>query len=274
MILLVILAGCAHLMFQEAPVHFLDASEKLRVIAEEPTDSEKDGITLRFKPPLPGEEKFREENEIYTSIHKGKGRLLQFQMEHKQIYRPSALGDSFTQRTETVFLGERGEITTELELNDRGEILKFLEGYHQSPIGKFRIIHWTRSPLFPDKKVTRGESWNYEETMEVRLDSFWVKDVESEPFQIKAVSSLEGFALVGDVRCAVIRTLVHEIRKEHLKVLFKHIYLEMDTQIEEILYFDYVKGDVVAKVTRTSSYSESKGLAADFGQSQSIYYRI
>ncbi len=266
--------GCAGLMFQTADVAFEDASARLSIISVQPNEKEKAGLELRMLAPPGGVSKFKEDDTLFASIKDDKGKRLQFTMEQAETYTPGSSKDSLHVLSETTITGQKGSLLEEKEISARGEILRFIRGFHHSSIGKFRITNWTRTPIFPEGPVKTGDQWNYEEALEARVDAWWLKEINPEPYRMKAESTLEGFARVRDTRCAVIKTRTSQTKHEHFKILFKEIIFDIQTRIEETSYFDYAAGTVVARITRNFSHTTGSNMPLDdTGQSQSILVR-
>ena len=160
-------------------------------------------------------------------------------------------------------------------MTPHGEIVKFISGSHSSSIGAFEIDKWSRTPLFPSHNVCVGETWTYKEELAVKLKSFWIKEIDPEPYHIHATSVLVGFAKVGMVRCAVIETEATEKKREQLKVLFKKIDFMIESKIKMKTYFDYKTGTVIATITSTESRTEGKNVNfTDTGKSQSVSWLV
>jgi hypothetical protein len=274
LLFLPLVAGCAGLNLQSTDVVFDAPSKMLAVFPSAPTDTEAEGIVLRFSPDPSGEAEFRSESVIYSDIKNDKGLRLKFTADRIETYRVGSRKDSFILDSETAWKGQSGKLREEFEQTRRGEILRFIGGSHRSKIGKFDITNWVRSPVFPDHAVTVGDAWSYEETMDVRMRSVWVREIDPHPYRIRVESVLEGFADVRGVRCAVIRSHTHQVKREHFKMLFKEMIFDIHTQMDDIHYFDYAGGITAGRVTRTRSYTEgiNIGMNRD-GQSQSVTVR-
>ncbi len=271
---LLILSSCAGLSMKPAEVVFDDPSRWLMVLPSEPTDKEKEGITLRFSPDPAETAQFREENLIYSNIKDGKGSPLKFTGYRTETYAVGGRKDSFVVSSETTFEGQGGKLREEYEQTRQGEILRFIGGSHRSKVGTFDIVDWKRSPVFPPTPVKIGDTWSYDEEMEVRIRSIWVKEVDPEPYQIKVESVLEGFARVGGIRCAVIRNRTRQVKREHFKMLFKEMIFDIHTQIDEVSYFDYAAGVLMGRVARSRSYTEGVNIGINMdGQGQLVMVR-
>lgn len=273
-VLFFLLNGCATLHMTEAPVVFEDPLARLGVQPVEPTTEEEGGVLLRLIP-QEGKAYFREENLIYANIREGRGIRLDLVMDREDTFRPGSLRDSYVLFSETVFQGQKGRLVEEKEMTVRGEILRFIRGFHDSKIGKFKILDWSRTPMFPEGPVKIGDRWSYEEKMEAKIDSFWIKELTPAPHTIKAESTLEGFALVKGARAAVIRTRAVQSKRENFKVLFKKIVFDIETEMEETLYLDYVHGKILGRVTRSRSKTTAANIPLqESGESQSIFYPV
>lgn len=268
-------SGCAGWILKPRDVTFEDPYAKLGVVKTNPTDQEKAGVLLRLKARPGTQAHFREDNVIYASIKEGRGIQLKFTLDRVEKYRPGDRRDSYGVRAETTLLGEKGSLLEVMEVTDRGEMVKFLEGFHHSRIGNFKIVDWKRTPLFPFAPVKIGDSWTYEEEMTVRIDSFAAHEVDPKPYEIKAASTLEGFAIVKGKRCAVIKTRTEQRKPEHLKIFFKDVLFEIHSQIEETVYLDVQEGKVCGRITKIQSFTRGKNVPlADQGESQSVFYPL
>lgn len=268
-------AGCAGLEIRKADVIFEDPVVRLGITPVEPTEAEKAGVELKLLAPADGLLRSREENTIYAVIREGKGLQMKLIMDRTDRYLAGSRPDSYEIVSETTLDGQKGNLTEEKEVSQRGEILRFVRGLHDSKIGKFRIMDWQRTPMFPSGPVKIGDTWEYEETMDIRMESRWIKEIDPRPFKIKSSSRLDGFAMIKDVRCAVIKTRTGDTRRQHFKLFFKNMIYDIRTQIEQTEYLDYARGRVVAKSTRTHSQTTGINISMnDEGQSQSIYYAL
>jgi hypothetical protein len=267
----VLSAGCASLNFKWEPVAFDSPEAVLDIKPLEPNTAEKDGVLLRLLPQA-REIQAQDHLKVYSRLKEENGLRLDLRQSIRITHQPVAGKDSFRQRTETVFDGEAGRITEELEISTRGEILRFVEGFHESKVGKFKVVNASRTPMFPEEKVKMGDKWRYQEKMDARLESFLIKEKDPTPYDRQAESELTGFASVDGRRCAVIKTVSTQQKTTTVKVLFKTITAEIKASIEETTYLDYAQGVVAAKVTRTRSHSVFPGTdLEDRGLSQSIY---
>ena len=269
--------GCAGLVFKQADVAFENPMVKLGIQKAEPSAEELAGVTLRELPDFKTPRKYREEDVFYAQIQNGKGAQLTLNMNRTVSFKPGSRMDSFIQLSQTVIEGEGGEFLEENELTTRGEIIKFFRGHHHSKIDHFQITNWKRTPVYPDAKIKMGDAWSYEEEMgaKVKIDSFWVKVLDSEPEHRKAQSRLEGFVLVGNRRCAVIKTKIEQTKNDHFKVLFKNISMKTQARIQETTYLDYASGAVIATVTRIDSFTQGlDNPITDSSEIQSIVYQV
>jgi hypothetical protein len=265
-------AGCAGLLLQKGTVRFQDPYATLGIVPAEPTLKEKAGILLRLNPDFSGPVRSVEELTLFASIKEGKGVHFDLRLRRTDRFESGSRKDSYVLRSETVFEGDGGRLIEEVELTGRGEMTGFIRGSHDSKIGKFEITDWKRTPLFPEGPVTVGESWDYEEVMSVRMRSRWIREMDPQPYRIHAVSRLTGFALLGEVRCAVIETRATQTKREHFKVLFKELIFDMVTEITENSYLDYARGIVLARIARHQSYMRGINVPlAEEGRSQSVY---
>jgi hypothetical protein len=267
------ISGCAAMSGSLEPVHFNDPYEHLEIKATRPLSHEAAGITLRFKRPADGERFYKEDTVLYTQIEAGEGNRVELNDVRRDSYSQGTTEEALRIHTEMNFVEGKEKITSTLEISERGEILRFIEGSHDSKLGSFVIRDWSRSALFPEEPVRVGQSWNYYETIDVSLSSWLVKERQNKPYEIKALSTLDSFAYCRGVRCAVIKTVVVKEQSYHFRVFFKKIDLKMRTRMDEITYFDYAKGVIVAQIIKTLSQTTSiDPPLVDTSEAQSIIY--
>jgi hypothetical protein len=267
------LTGCAGLMLHERDVIFENQYQILGIQEFQPNQTEQAGIILRLNPAPAGLRKAREEDLIYVGIQDKRGKELKLIENQTETFKPGSRTDSYIDSTQTTFEGQSGRLNDELEVTTRGEIVRFIRGDHKSKLGNFRIVAWKRTPALPEGPVKIGDTWSYEETMDVRLDSWLAKEKDPQPYKIKATCALTGFALVKGKRAAVLK--IHATQKKHeiLKILFKELAMDVNMDIDETDYLDYASGATLAKIARTRSVSS----APDYGyqdeeQGQSVFY--
>ncbi|MBI3307504.1 MAG: hypothetical protein HYZ84_06850 [Candidatus Omnitrophica bacterium] len=264
--------GCVGLMFQQGPVQFDDPAVRLGIVSREPTPEEAAGITLRFLSPPGGISSAVEKTVMFAQIKNTNGLKVEMIRRQKDHYQPIEGTSHFLLKSETLIENGGGNMLEETEISDRGEIVKFIRGFHKSKIGTFQVEAWSRTPLFPEGPVKAGDTWNYEESLSLHLQSKLVKQKNPTPYVTRATSKLTGFATVKDRPVAVIQTRSSQTKQETIKVLFKTITMNIQATIDETEYFDWKNGVTVAKVTKTSSFSSTpKGEFTDTGESQSIY---
>lgn len=261
--------------FKFESVSFVSPAEVLNIKEVEPNAQELQGIVLRLQPPPEGQLKAEENLKIYSRLKDGQGMSLDLHQQITMNFVPVPGKNSFIQRTSSLFDKGAGQITEEAEISPRGEIIQFIAGRHESQAGKFQVESQSRTPVYPQEAVKVGDEWAYDEYLKVKLDSFWVKEKDPTPYELKAKSKLTGFAEVAGRRCAVIQITSNQFKKMTLKVLFKTITAEIRTTLQVTEYFDYARGLVAAKVTQTTSDSSFPGTSIqDHGQSQSLYRLI
>jgi hypothetical protein len=256
-----LLSGCAGLQLCERDVAFEDPTERLGIQEVRPNEAEKAGVVLRFNPAPEGVRKAREDSVLYARIQSDRGLELRLAQDQTEKFRPGSRKDSYFDYRETVFEGEAGKLIDEQEVTTRGEIVKFIRGVHESKLGSIRIVAWKRTPALPEGPVKIGDAWDYDETMDARLNSWWATETDPQPYKMTASCSLAGFALVKGKRAAVVKIHATQQKRETLKVLFKRIAMDVNIDIEETDYLDYAEGVVLAKITRTRSVSS----APDYG---------
>lgn len=272
---LFLLSGCAGLNFKSEPVYFDQPEILLNIKEVDPTPAEAAGINLRLLMPESRESRAEENLKIYSQLHDGQGMSLNLRQKITITYKPVEGKDSYIQRTVTAFEGEAGRIVEEMEITPRGEILNFIEGYHESKAGKFKILNQTRTPIYPENKVKPGDRWSYEGRIDARLDSFWIAEKNPTPYVVAAESRLTGFADLNGRHCAVIKTRTTQTKAGTLKVLFRTVTVNITAEIEETDYVDYAAGLLVGRVTKSSSRSVFPDLKMeDEGVSQAIYKTV
>lgn len=254
---IVFASGCAGLGGRIGPLSFEDPFTRLGIVHVQPSPEEQAGVTLRLSVPEGNILRIREETKIYAQVRDGRGKLIDLKDQRVETYRKGSRNDSYLLLAESSFEGHSGKIIEETEISTRGEILKLVQGKHDSREGKFTIMNWTRTPLFPEHPVKTGDAWNYEESMSLRLDSSFVKQIDESPYKVQAKSTLTGFAEIKGRRCAVVETTTDQIQTQRLKVLFKNLTLYIRSKVQETCYLDYRTGTVVAKVMKTQTYTNS-----------------
>ncbi|MDD5085852.1 MAG: hypothetical protein PHE61_07420, partial [Candidatus Omnitrophica bacterium] len=264
--------GCAYMSSKNEPVSFNDPALVLKITESKPTPEESNGISLRLLVPPKNEIHAEEDLKVYSQLHDGRGLSLNLRQKITVTYKPVAGKDSYIQHTVITFEGEGGKVTEALEISPRGEIVRFIEGHHKSKIGKFRILSESRTPMYPEGPVKIGDKWRYEEKVDARLESFWIKEENPTPYNLQADSQLTGFAQVNGHRCAVIKTTSTQTKTEIMKILLNTVTVDIRSAVEETAYLDYANGILIAKVTQTRSHSLFPSLnMEDDGVSQSIY---
>ncbi|MBU1862734.1 MAG: hypothetical protein KKH94_03595 [Candidatus Omnitrophica bacterium] len=269
---LFLLPGCAGLSFKRVSVDFENPYARLEIVQAEPTKEEIAGVVLRIFAPHQGHHTYGEEMIMFAQIAGDEGIRLHVKKHRKDTYH-TVRKNAFIVQSETKFEHSTEKLVSELELNSRGGIVRFINGSHHSKMVRLTIKNWKRTPMFPEGQVKIGDCWNWEEVMDVRLKLFLIKEKKPTPYIIRAKSTLAGFAWVGGIRCAVIKTIAVEQKRQHLKFLFKNIDLNINTQIEEQTYLDYATGTVVVQIVTTLNRTESSdALLSDISRSQSIVY--
>ncbi len=247
--------GCAGLDFALQPVQFDDPLLKLGITKSDPTPEELAGIELKFFPSETGVLHSNGTLDLFMQIKDGKGQHARMLLSETETYKSGTRPNSYVVKTETNFIRPEGLIVEEAEVTERGEMVRFMKGEHNSKLGHFSITDWKRTSEFPDKPVKPKESWRYSEEMSMKLNSRFIKDLNPKPYQINATSVLTGFAVVKDTRLAVITTRILKSGQEHYKILFQELILDEQENTEEVTYLDYKKGKVVAQVTDTQTFT-------------------
>jgi len=271
----VALEGCATVPLLREPVVFKDPALKLAIVTVEPSGEEASGILLRLRPPAGGRRTYREETTVFSQVTDKRGVKYQIVTDRTDTYGKGSRDDTVIVRSAATIRNGGGELSSEVEMTQHGEIVRCLRGEHRTPIGKFTIEDWKRSPIFPDRAVKVGDAWTYKETMNLRMQSSVAQMLEGEPYQANAVSTLVGFAMVGGVRCAVIETRAFEQKREHMKILRKELVVDVKTSIVEKTYLDERAGTVRAAVATATSYFISTDVPIEgTEESQSVTYLV
>lgn len=252
----VLMTGCVGLQFQQRDVLFENQLPRLDIQPVEPNAAEKAGVVLRFNPPVSGVRTSQEEIVVYTQVKDNRGSELRLVQNLTEHFKPGSRKDSYIDLGRTTFENASGELIEDLEVTTRGEIVRFIRGFHDSKMGKFTIVDWKRTPTVPEGPVKIGDTWNYEETMDLRLESKLAREIDPKPFTIKAQCSLSGFAEMKGNRVAVVKIATSQKRLQRLKVLFKEVTMVMKMHVEETDYIDYAEGVVLAKIAWTRSTSD------------------
>lgn len=264
--------GCAGLVFKNEAVSFDSPAQVLHIEEVQPDEREQKGIVLRLLPPDTNESKAEESLKIYSQLHDNRGLRFDLHESITHTFKRIEGKDSYILRSVTVFSNEGGQITEEAEVSPRGEILRFIEGRHDSKIGKFNVLNESRTPSLPEGPVKTGDKWTFTEKMDARMESAFVKEKDPTPYVVQSESELAGFAVVNGRRCAVVKTKSAQDKKETMKVLWKTLTAAIHADIEETEYLDYAKGEIVGRVTWTRSHSVFADLKMeDNGISQAIY---
>ena len=267
-------SGCAGLSSRMAPVSFEDPLTRLGVVNVPPNTEEQAGLVLRLLPPAGNQQRSTEETTIYSGVQEDRGSLIKLIQHNTETYRSGSRPDTYVVRTQSSFQGLPGSILEELEVTRRGEIVKFILGKHDAKDGKFTITDWTRTSVFPEPRVKIGDRWGYEESMALRINSFWIEQTGESPYKIKATSRLAGFAEVKGRRCAVIETSADQIQTQRFKVLFRSLILYIRAKVQETVYLDYKTGTVIARIAKIQSYTNAVNAAVnDYSISQTVSYQ-
>ena len=267
-------SGCAGLDFHVANVAFDDPVRRLNVASVQPNPEEDAGIILRLKPPSSNVLKSREETTMFALIPQKEDQGIQVKLIESQTftYAPGDRPDTYRVRSESVIEKQSGgvldKLMDEVEVTDRNEIVKLIQGLHDTKSGKFKVTSWTRTPVFPENPVKVGDTWNYEESMTLETDP------KAPPSQNKfeAQSKLAGFAEVKGRRCAVIETSAKQIETQRSKIFFQNKIIYNRAQVQETAYLDYKTHTRVAAVTKIQADTNSADGKLDVHSvAQSIY---
>ena len=270
-ILAVCCTGCAALSFKMADVSFSEPFFNIDFSTLEATPEEISGVLLRERVPETGELIYQGQTVIYARTKNERG--LQFKFDTTRTDTFSALDrEGVSGRvSESIISNKGGRIHEQMEVTERGEITRFVKGFHKSKVGKFEVVNMKRSPLYPEAVVRIGESWTHEEEIELKLHSMLVKQKAPSRKHVKATNTLKGFTTYGGRRAAVILTESAEKSSEALSVFFKSIDMDIQTQIQQITYLDYERGYVLRQVINTMSHTDVVGTnLSDVGKSQTV----
>lgn len=269
------LCGCAGLDFHIADVTFENPLQRLGVVNVPPNAQEQAGVLLRLKPPPANILKSREETTLYALIPEKENQGIQVKLTEAQtsFYSPGSRPYTYRVRSESLVEKQTGavldKLIDELEVTDRSEIVRLIQGLHDTKSGKFKVTQWTRTPIFPEKSAKIGDVWNYEESMTLVIDP------KTDPSQHKfeAQSKLVGFSEVKGHRCAVIETEAKQIETQRSKVFFKNRILYSRATVKETAYLDYGSHIRVAAITKIRTDTNSTDGKIDIHSiAQSIYY--
>jgi len=267
------ICSCAGLSLTQETVVFDDPYALLDIKTVEPTIAEEAGIVLRLRAPEAGSLAYTEDTVMFAQIKAGEGKCFRIDSSRQDSYSAGTTDASYIIRSETRLTGSNKKIVSSLEFSEQGAILQFIEGNHETKLGKFMIKDWKRSPIFPVGAVRIGDTWTYDEMIDMEIDSWLIKNREQKPFTIKARSTLESFALCQGVRCAVIKTVIVKEEEHHLKVLFKSLDFKTRTRTDETTYYDYANGRIIAQIIETLGQTTSYNPPlTDTSQGQSIIY--
>ena len=175
--LIFLLSGCAALQFKIQDVAFENPAERFGIVKVDPTPEELVGVNLRLLPSPKGFADYREEDSVYADIKNGKGKFVHLVMNRRETYKPGSRPDSYLVSAVTTLEKAKGNFTEEFEQTAFGEIVKFVNGYHYSDLGKLRITNWERTPVMPGNPALIGNEWSYREAMTLQIDSKLVKDL-------------------------------------------------------------------------------------------------
>lgn len=269
---IIFIAGCATLQMKFEEVRFEEPTKFLEIKNSEPTPDETFGIMLRFSKPKNSKLEYLEKTQIFVQIEKKEGLPISFTTKNEQIFLDGKAPDSWIVRNiSTVEDSPDQKSDTEIEMNSRGEILRFIRGEHMTKDGKLIIQNWTREPIFPDFPVKPGDKWKYKESIDAKLDSFWIKRENESPDSAEASCVLEGFADVNGKRCAVISSRIKCVKEEKISAIFKKIQLRVTSFGTEKMYFDYNSGYIIGKIVETKHFTISaKGDFSDYTESQTL----
>jgi len=265
----VFLSGCATIHREK--IAFINPSTVLLAEKTSPNEIEKKGVVLRFK----RQEKpiiYNDIVQVYTQISGETAIPVDVRKSRKIIFKKNRSPEVFHIVTETTTTkSDLRQGIEDMEVDSRGQIVKFIKGEFTTKHGKMTFLSHKRSPVFPDKKVVVGDKWSYEEQMEMRFESSLISRKSEKPDEIKVDCILTGFTVLQGRRCAVITSRTVTKRIEHYSTLWKDMTFNVNIYVDEILYFDYQQGIIAGTVTKTDSYSSSEKLDfSDVSRSQSI----
>lgn len=265
-----ILTGCASLKQEPKEVVFFPTSGLLKYEKIDPDIYEKGGLKLRIYQQNKVL-KYIDRLQIFTQITGQKGTELNLYKTRKVIFSPGTSIDNFLMTTETDSKDLSETSNEQLLMSNRGEILKFIRGEHLSRKGHIKILSWSRTPIFPENAIKTGDSWTYEETIQIKLESFWITRKVEGPEKIKVNCKLTGFAEVRGHRCAIIESRIVNSKNESYTALFKTMTLNINTHLREQIFFDYKRGLELGRISKTDSFTTSEDMQfSDVTQAQSI----
>jgi|GEM_PF-2080195 len=267
------MAGCAGLTFQTAPVTFAHPFFQTNFADLPPNETESAGVPLVFKIPEPNTLFYKGSILLFAQEKEGKAMKFDFNIVRSEEYAPAGDEGDFMQEIVHDIDKGGGRIDEKMTVSPNGAVKKFIKGEHRSELGKFDVATYKRTPTFPDHSVKVGDSWSYEEELSIKIRSFWVKQKKPSEKKIITQATLKGFTTAAGKRVAVILTESQEKSLEEFSFLFKDIQIDVDSKIEEIVYFDYAAGIVVRRLTNTLTNSAVLGTSfSDVGKSQMYFY--
>jgi len=262
-------SGCSTIKREK--IAFIDSNTILPVKKTTPDLSEKKGILLRLKkqknPVI-----YKDIVQIYTQISEDTAIPVDVRKSRKVTFRDGSTPSTFQIVTETTTSKSNlRQGIEEIEVDPRGQIIKFIKGEFTTKHGKMTFLSHKRTPTFPEKAVCVGDKWSYEEQLEMKFDSSLISRKSEKPDNIKVDCLLTGFVVLGGRRCAEITTRTVTNRVEHYSTLWKDMVFNVKIYVDEVIYFDYKRGIIAGSVTKTDSYSTSEKLDfSDVSRSQSI----
>jgi hypothetical protein len=128
-LLLLFLHGCATVSLFRQPVDFKDPYKQLDIVSVEPTEEGKAGVVLRLTAPASGVNKHREETVVFSQIVDEKGIKFSFDTERTDTYKKGSHPDSYIVRFDTKIKMGGGKLFSELEMSDRGQIIRFIPAF-------------------------------------------------------------------------------------------------------------------------------------------------
>lgn len=273
LILSIFLCGCATLGLTKGPVQFVNPYTRLSIVEQEPNEQEQEGLLLRLDLEAKGIVQSEEEITAFENIKDNEGVKAELKRIIMERIGPGSRKDSFNVYRIITFEDQPSEMIEEYEVSTRGEIVEFIQGYHKSRMGNIKILSLRRTPTFPEEKVQIGDTWKYNEVMNVKIESKFVKQKNSLPYTMSGTVEFIGIAMARGKRCAVLQTSATATRNEQLRILFKNLALQIQAEIEKVTYFDYQEGKVVAEITRTKTHTVNPDTGFNSrGRSQSIFY--
>ncbi len=276
LILPALLSSCATLNFSREKIAFEEtALPGLSAITQ--VELERNGLSadkpllLRFSKPEGGKIGYRENSVIYAQIDGDSGLRADFARIISQNFKDAAEGGWMVENVSHNMETPSESLALKFHMTTRGEITRIISGKGTGADGKLEVLEWTRTPIFPADPVRPGDKWPYNEKMKVKITSFLLDKNSGNPEDLDAVSTFQGYAQLRGSACAVITTRAMQSKKETFSTLLKNLSLGITCHVKETMYFDIMRGAILAKIADVHMFTVSDdGSFADESISRTI----